>query len=225
MLENIPFFISLLIFAIIAVQLYLVYLSTRSTKIILALLVWSIIQSAIAYSGFYASNLDALPPRIIFAFLLAFGFIFWFAFSKKGIAISDTWNLQYMTLTSIIRVPVEIMLLLLATSGAVSYLQTFEGWNFDILSGITAPLIAYFGFKGGTINKKLLLPWNIICLLLLCTIITISILAAPFPLQQLSFEQPNRAILYFPFCLLPMLIVPIVFCFHLVSIRRLLKMK
>jgi len=46
-------------------------------------------------------------------------------------------------------------------------------------------------------------------------------LSAPSPIQKIAFEQPNIAILYFPFCWLPTFIVPIVLFSHLVAVRKL----
>jgi len=47
------------------------------------------------------------------------------------------------------------------------------------------------------------------------------ILSVPSRIQQFGFEQPNVAILYFPYAWLPALIVPMVIFTHLVPIRRL----
>ena len=44
-----------------------------------------------------------------------------------------------------------------------------------------------------------------------------------YKLQQFAFSQPNIAILYFPFSLLPACVVPLVALAHLVAIRRLLR--
>jgi len=101
--------------------------------------------------------------------------------------------------------------------------MTFEGRNFDILAGLSTPFIAYFGFTKKTIGRKFLLAWNIICLLLLLNIVVNAILSAPFVFQQFAFDQPNIAILYFPFVWLPGFIVPVVLFSHLVLIRRLSK--
>jgi hypothetical protein len=49
--------------------------------------------------------------------------------------------------------------------------------------------------------------------------------STPSPLQKIAFDQPNIAILNFPFSWLPTFIVPIVLLGHLVSIRQLLKEK
>jgi hypothetical protein len=70
------------------------------------------------------------------------------------------------------------------------------------------------------LNEKIIAAWNIVCLVLLINIVITAILSAPFAFQKLAFEQPNVAILYFPFVWLPCCIVPIVLFSHLVAIRR-----
>ena len=42
------------------------------------------------------------------------------------------------------------------------------------------------------------------------------------PFQKFGFEQPNKAITYFPFILLPALIVPLVIWTHLSDILKLI---
>ena len=99
--------------------------------------------------------------------------------------------------------------------------MTFEGRNFDILSGLSAPVVFYAVFIRRWMSRNLLLGWNIICLGLLINIVVHAVLAAPFDFQQLAFEQPNLAIFYFPFVWLPACIVPIVLLSHLAAIRQL----
>ena len=105
----------------------------------------------------------------------------------------------------------------------VPELMTFEGRNFDILAGITAPFMAYFVFEKKKLGRQTLLIWNFICLGLLANIVINALLSAPFPFQQFAFEQPNIAILNFPFSWLPTFVVPMVLFGHLVSIRQLIK--
>ena len=101
--------------------------------------------------------------------------------------------------------------------------MTFEGRNFDILAGLTAPLVYYFGFIKPRLSRKTMLAWNFICLLLLINIIVNAVLSAPFPFQQFAFDQPNIAVLYFPFIWLPCCVVPLVLFAHLAAIRQLAK--
>jgi hypothetical protein len=101
--------------------------------------------------------------------------------------------------------------------------MTFEGRNFDILSGLTAPIIFWVAFRNGKINRPLLIGWNILCLLLLLNIVTNAFLAFPGPFQQFAFDQPNRGVQFFPFIWLPSIVVPIVLFCHLASLCQLLK--
>jgi len=101
--------------------------------------------------------------------------------------------------------------------------MTFEGRNFDILSGLTAPLIIWLAWKNDVPDRKILLAWNFICLALLINIVVNAVLSAPFPFQQFGFDQPNIAVLYFPFVWLPGFVVPAVLVSHLIAIRALLK--
>jgi len=103
--------------------------------------------------------------------------------------------------------------------------MTFEGRNFDILAGISAPIIAYFGLTKAKLNRQTILIWNFICLGLLINIIVNALFSAPSPIQKFAFNQPNIAILNFPYSWLPTFIVPIVLFGHLTSIRQLMKYK
>ncbi len=60
-------------------------------------------------------------------------------------------------------------------------------------------------------------------LILIFTIVTLSILSSELPIQQFGFDQPNVAILYFPFVLLPAFVVPLVIISHLASLRQLIR--
>jgi hypothetical protein len=91
------------------------------------------------------------------------------------------------------------------------------------VSGLSAIPVAWLAFRSGAPGKSLLWWWNIICLLLLLNIVATAVRADPFPFQQIAFDQPNIAVLSFPFNLLPAVIVPLVFFGHLVAFRRLLR--
>lgn len=101
--------------------------------------------------------------------------------------------------------------------------MTFTGRNFDILAGLSAPFIYYFGYVRQKLNRPILILWNIVSLGLLVNIVVNALLSAPSPIQQFAFDQPNTAILYFPLSLLPTFIVPVVLFAHVVSLRQLLK--
>jgi hypothetical protein len=128
-----------------------------------------------------------------------------------------------LTLLSVIRVPVEITLYWLAAERLVPEAMTFAGRNFDILSGLSAPLVYYFGFRNGRTNRPLLLFWNVAALLLLINVVTIAILSFPSNMQSMAFDQPNLAVVHFPFVWLPAVVVPIVFFAHIAAFVKLFR--
>lgn len=197
----------------------------RATFIILGILIWMSIQSILAWKAVYSDHKDALPPMIArFGIFPALLLIFSLFLTKKGRRFMDDLPLKEITFLNIVRIPVELVLYVLAGVGYIAQEMSFEGWNFDILAGITAPFIAYFVFVKGKINRKWLLGWNIISLLLLLFIVVISTLSAPSSFQMIFYEPMRAFALFdFPFVWLPTCIVPIVLFGHLVSIRQLLK--
>lgn len=184
-------------------------------------LIWLTAQAIVSLKGFYTVT-DTVPPRIMLIVLPPVLFIAALFFTVRGRKYIDTLDPAMLTILHICRIPVEITLYYLFLHRAVPQAITFEGRNFDVLSGLTAPIIYYFGFVKGRIGKKVLLVWNFICLGLLINVLVTAILSAPSPFQQLSFAQPNIAVLYFPFVWLPCGIVPLVLFSHLAVIRRLM---
>ncbi len=196
------------------------YWASKSKTFLIVCLSWVIVQSVLAYNGAFL-ELSVLPPRLIVIgivpTLLAILLMF---LTQRGRSFIDGIDLKKLTYMHTIRIPMEIVLVLLFHQGLINELQTFEGTNFDIISGITAPFVAYLWYRKPE-KKKWLLIWNIVCLLLLLNVVITSALAFPTPLQQLGFDQPNIAMVYFPFNLLPAVVVPLVIFAHLISFRRL----
>lgn len=197
----------------------------RKANIVTAvLIVWLLIQGFISMKGIYRDDPDFMPPKIfLFGILPNLIAYLWFFFSKTGKKFMDSLSIEKFTYIHLVRIPIEFVLLWLFLSKAIPQIMTFEGWNFDIIMGLTAPIIIYFGFKKKKINRKLLIAWNVIGILFLIFIFSIAILSSPFPLQQFAFDQPNIGILYFPFSWLAIFIVPLVVFSHMVSIRQLLQ--
>lgn len=192
--------------------------------IVFNLILWLIIQAVLSFKLIYSSNLEVMPPKILMLGVLPnFVLILILFNTKKGKAFIDGLSIHKLTYLHLVRIPVEIGLLMLFLNKAIPEIMTFEGWNFDIIAGLTAPFIIYFGFVKKSIGRKGLLVWNILCMLLLFTIIFIGVFSSPIPLQMFGFDQPNKALLYFPFSWLPSFIVPMVLFAHFVSIRQLLK--
>lgn len=207
-----------------ALALWLFYKTSKSKKILYGIFILMLIVGALGVSGFYQKQ-DVFPPRFILLLAPTTLFIF-FLFTHKGAKkYMDSLSLKWLTILHVVRIPVEITLYYAFLDGLIPDVMTFEGYNYDIISGITAPIIYYLVFVKKVINQKGLLIWNIACLGLLINILVIAILSAQTPFQQLAFDQPNIGVTYFPFVWLPSVIVPIVLLSHLVSIRHIILKK
>ncbi len=233
MIENLPTYIPLIFGLTTFATLLLFYfavnnsISLKNTHkkayiIFFVLIFWLIIQATLTLKNIYNSATVSIPPKILLLGILPAILTIIFLFvTHRGRQFIDSLPLTYITYLNVVRIPVELVLLCLFLNKAVPQLMTFEGRNFDILSGITAPFVAYYGLTKGKLSRKIILGWNFVCLLLLLNIVVNALLSAPLPFQKFAFYQPNIAILNFPFSWLPTFIVPIVLFGHLTSIRQL----
>lgn len=231
-METVPGYVSIVFilttFASVAFLLQAakrVGLQTLPSWILVFLLpLWIIFQTILGVGGFYQTT-DTLPPRIaIFGALPALLLIaVFFIFFRKSFV--ERLPLKMMTVLHVVRIPVELVLYWLFVAGTVPQAMTFEGRNFDILSGILAPLIAFAAFRGKQVRRRLLISYNVLGVCLLVNIVTTAILSVQSPLQTMSFDQPNRAVLFFPYIWLPSILVPTVLFSHLAVLWKLLGTK
>ncbi|TAF44113.1 MAG: hypothetical protein EAZ51_02870 [Sphingobacteriales bacterium] len=196
------------------------YMASESDKRFLTIsLLWISIVTALAIFGFF-KKINTTPPRFLIVILGNIVFVFFALKFLKKVNI----NTNFLLLVHALRLPVEIGLYQLFLQKQIPRVMTFEGYNFDILIGISAILLfAYVHLTQKSIYKIFFLLWNFVGIFLLTTIVVIAIISAPLPIQLLGFEQPNVAVLKFPFILLPAFIVPVVFLSHILAIKNLNK--
>jgi hypothetical protein len=228
MIEGLPAYVpvvfvltTLLTVSIFAYAIYRTGLQSTAAKILLGFtLFWMVIQAILALNGFF-QDFDVLPPRT-FAFGPLPFFILTIAYLLLARKFLADLPLTVLTWIHVIRIPVEFVLLWLFQSSLVPVEMTFEGRNFDILSGISAPIIYFLAFRNDRVKRVLLIVWNLVALCLLTNIVTIAVLAFPSQFQMVGLSQPNIGVTYFPFIWLPAVIVPIVFFCHVASLYKLL---
>ncbi len=222
MTENLPSYVSIVFILTTFLTVGFILRAIRDTvyntfaakTLVFLISFWLFFQSIFALYGFYKLTPRNLPfvgvlPSVLLVVAL-------FIFARKSFI--EPLPLKTLTLLSIVRIPVELCIFWLFQNKLMPQIMTFEGWNFDILSGISAIFITWFAFRGGKINPPILILWNVFGLILLINIVIIAVLSAPLPIQKFAFEQPNVAVLYFPFIWLPTIIVPIVLFSHLASL-------
>lgn len=219
---NLPFYLTVLFVLTVVAAFFLFFrASGRSATFVKIALGWLAIQTLVSLSGFYL-NTGTLPPRFLGLILPPVVLIALLFITPSGRRFIDSLDLSALTQLHSIRFFVELVLFGLFSYHYVPELMTFEGRNLDILSGLSAPLVHYFVFVKKSWNTRLLIFWNVVCLGLLANIVFHAVLSVDTPFQQFAFDQPNRAVLYFPFTFLPAFLVPLVLFSHLAALRQLL---
>ena len=222
-MEQLPLYIPVVFIATSLLTWFFLYKSSRlSQRFMIIIAVWLALQAVVSLLNFYKDT-QAMPPRLGLAIGIPVLSIIGLFITQRGRTIIDSWDVKWLTWLHVVRVPVELTLYWLFLYKQIPQLMTFEGVNYDILSGITAPVMVLLCLGTPRIRRMPLLIWNFICLALLFNIVIRAILAAPTPFQQLAFDQPNVAVLYFPYIWLPAFIVPAVLLSHLIAIRRLIR--
>ena len=225
MIEKLPVHITVVFVLTACVALFIFYKATHGSNWFLGiLLVWIALQSVLGYSSFYQVT-DTMPPRFALMIMPAVVVIILMFVLPAGRRFIDDLDLKLLTYYHTVRIPVEIGFYWLFLSGAIPELMTMVGRNYDILAGLTAPFIAYFGFTRQWLGKRALIAWNILALGLLLNIVINAVLSTPSPFQQFAFDQPNLALLNFPFNWLPSFMVPLAIFSHLVALTRLISSK
>src|SRR6478672_3760495 len=216
MIEDLPPYVSIvfILTTFLTVGILLTAVKSVSLEIfpsrllVFTLPFWIILTGSLAVSGFYMAP-EAFPPRLVlFGIIPALIFLLLYLTAFRTGLISKL-PLKLLTLIHVVRIPVEIVLYWLFLGKLVPQLMTFEGRNFDILSGIIGVAAYLLGFSGGRANRSLLIGFNVLGLILLANIVSIAALSLPSPVQQFGLDQPNRGVLLFPYIWLPTIIVPI----------------
>lgn len=222
-MEHLPHYIGIVFIITTIITLWLLYRAAHYSKIVIVIsLLWLAVQATISLTGFYTVTTGA-PPRFMLLLMPPTIFIILFFLIKKGRDVIDSFDVKTLTLLHIVRIPVELTLFGLYLHKVIPEVMTFEGRNFDILCGLSAPFVYYFGYIKNILSQKILIAWNVICLLLLANIVVTAVLSGPFVFQQFAFNRSDFALLYFPFVWLPGYVVPVVLFTHLTAIRQLMK--
>ncbi len=186
-------------------------------KTILIMVGWIGIISLLGYVGFF-EDLSLLPPRPLFLIILPLPLLLGIAFSDRGSELLMAIPPQWLIGMQAFRMLVEILLWRAFLSGLLPIQMTFEGYNFDGLSGILAiPFALMIRVKW---SGYLTLLYNITGLGLLLNILVIAILSMPTPLRYFMNEPPNTLVGEYPFIYLPGILVVVAYGLHIFSLRQ-----
>lgn len=194
-----------------------------SRALSLYMVVWVLAALALSYFEVIVPQAGQRVPwlglAIVLPTLLA---LFLQSRSMVWTAVLDATPLHWLAAIQIYRV-IGIIFLVLHADGLLSaYFALSTGWG-DIAIGLTAPIVSYLLWLNAPRYFALGLVWCGAGIFDLLFVLYKAINSAPGPLQTTAFDVPTVIIGYFPFPLIPLLIVPISIILHVQMIRKIVK--
>jgi hypothetical protein len=214
--------LALLVVASVAVGIAVFGDARSARRFALAGAAWLAGTAGLALSG-HLSNWDARPPSLMLLMLPALGLPAWLAFSRLGTTLAASVPVAWLVGFHAFRFPLELVMQRAAVEGTMPPQMAFTGSNFDIVTGISALLVAAIA-AAGRAPRWLLLAWNVLGTGLLVAILVIAV--ASLPIIQAFGSEPSRLntwVAYFPFVWLPAGLVSAAVLAHLLLWRRLLR--
>lgn len=188
------------------------------------LLVWHVYMTLLGISGFLQDF--SLPPRFP-VLLIAPAFVFTFLFLKKNKdkqwikEIPTHWLAFYQTF----RIAVESLFVWSVTEGVLHSNVTIEGYNYDMVLGLTAPVIGLLVLLNKGRFKTIFKLWNYAGLAVLASVIFMfftSVFTPSFYSQELVFPTYFGA---FPYVFVAGFLMPSAVFVHALSLVHLKKTK
>ena len=189
------------------------------SRAVLGLVAWTLFVSIWSIGGIMG-NFNLFPFNVMPVIVIPLITTLIITFSKTFKEIVIHIPQQNLIRLQSFRILVEILLWALFITNVAPVQMTFEGQNFDILSGLTAIVVAYLVAQN-SISKTILIIWNVACLGLLINIVTVALLSMPTPFRLFMNEPVNTIVTQFPVSLLPGLLVPLAYALHFFSLRQL----
>lgn len=182
----------------------------------LTFLGWAAFLLIVSGTGFF-SDFSAFPPRIAIGLIPPLIVIVLFTRSSLAAEMLEHIPSKQLILLQTFRIAVELLLWGAFVIGELPVQMTFESRNHDILSGLAAPVVAYFFIN----NRAIVYLYNFVTLALLINIVTIAILSLPTPIRLFMNDPANVLVTKMPFVLLPGMLVPLAYGLSFLSLRKL----
>jgi len=192
-------------------------------NIAVAMVIWIALLLGVSVSGF-TSDFSSFPPRIMLVLIVPLILLIWLVSSRHSNEIVTKVPASWVVKMQGFRVVVELFIWWAYLDQDLPVQMTFEGRNFDILVGLTAPLVAMLWLKPGKEKPGWVLAWNILGLILLFNIVVIAVLSMPTPMQYFFNEPANTLVGRFPWVMLPGILVALGLALHLISIKQMILM-
>jgi hypothetical protein len=190
----------------------------RALVVVVGAAAWMGATWAAAASG-VLRRWDTTPPPLAFLVLGLIGVSLLLAFSGYGRRLAIGLPLWALVAVQGFRLPLEIAMHTMYERGIMPEQMSYSGWNFDVLTGASALVVAAV-LRSGHGSRRLVAAWNVAGLALLVNISVIAIVSTP-RVQYFGPDRLNTWVMYPPFVWLPAVMVAAALAGHLIVFRAL----
>jgi hypothetical protein len=191
-----------------------------TTLTVIGAIAWLGATWAAAETG-HLSRLDLRPPPFL-ALPVAIAVLgALMAFTRFGTRLVDGLPLAALIGMQAFRFPLELLMHRAYSEGVMPYQMSYSGWNFDIVTGLTALPVAWAIHRGAG-GRSLAVAWNALGALLLLNIVVIAVVSTPI-IAMFGPALLNTFVMFPPFVWLPAVMVLMAFTGHLLVARALLR--
>jgi hypothetical protein len=162
---------------------------------------------------------DRQPPLFAVLVLAIVAIALTIAFSRFGGRLATFLPLWSLVAVQGFRLPLELAMHRMYERGIMPVQMSYSGRNFDIITGVTAIVVAALVWSGRA-GRGLAMAWNVLGLALLANVLVVAIVSTP-ALQFFGPERVNVWVTYPPFVWLPAVMVLAALAGHLLVFRAL----
>jgi hypothetical protein len=196
----------------------LVAAGSRRMGVVWGIAVIMAVQFGLAYSGILR-QWNSTPPPMVLMLLVCFAITVAFAYSRIGEEMAATLSFAALIGAQAFRVPLELWMQHASVERVIPRQMTYSGSNLDIVSGLTAIVVAVVAARG-LAHRWLLIGWNALGSLLLLNIIVIAARSMPM-IKAYGEYRVNAQVADPPFVWLPGVLVQAALLGHLLVWRKL----
>jgi hypothetical protein len=175
--------------------------------------------------GIFA-RVDILPPAfvvmnvviLVLVFSIGLGYL-----GQLGDLLVKLLSIQTLVSLQIFRLPLEMLMLRASYLGIMPMEFSLLGYNFDVMTGFGGLLLTIYAAWKEAPPKMLIWFWNVMGILLLMVIAVLAALTSPnLHAFGADLNHINSWVLFFPYALLPSVLVSLAVFGHILLTRKLL---
>jgi hypothetical protein len=192
----------------------------RTIRVAVGTAVWLVVTGILAGAGVLA-RFDVRPPPFVIVFVttvLGTAALAWSPFGRRFAT-----ELPFVALIGFqaFRLPLELVMHQAAAARIMPEVMTFTGYNFDIVTGITALLIGLYAWRSKRpLPRPLIAVWNFAGQILLFVIVGVAFAATPV-FRAFGDGQVNTFVTEFPYIWIAVSVAAALFG-HIVTLRKLI---